>query len=183
MARVEHRVAHAMRIFGIAGFSGSGKTVLIERLLPLLRAHGIRVAVIKHAHHDFEVDLPGKDSWRHRRAGATEVLVSSATRWVLMHENSGSAEPSLMEQVGRISNCDLILVEGYKSAAIPKLEVHRAANGKPWLHVADANIAGIATDARPDASVPVFDLNNVEAIANFVLANALELKTFEDRRK
>jgi molybdopterin-guanine dinucleotide biosynthesis protein B len=172
-----------MKIFGIAGFSGSGKTTLIERLIPLLRARGLRVAVIKHAHHEFEVDVPGKDSWRHRRAGATEVLVSSAKRWVLMHENDGSIEPSLLAQLRRISDSDLVLVEGYKTAPIPKLELHRAANGKPWLHVTDANIAAVATDAMPDTTLPVFDLNDVTAIVNFLLAHAVELGEIEDRFK
>src|SRR4051795_1578085 len=116
-----------MKIFGFAGYSGSGKTTLIERLIPLLTRRAIRVSLIKHAHHTFDVDQPGKDSHRHRQAGCTEVLVTSSRRWALMHELRGTAEPSLHEQLKHLSPCDLVIVEGYKSEAIPKVEVHRRA--------------------------------------------------------
>src|SRR5258706_5439642 len=120
-----------MKTLGIAGYSGSGKTTLIEKVLPLLVAEGLRVSIIKHAHHEFDVDQPGKDSYRHRHAGCTEVLVSSSKRWVLMHELRGAAEASLQEQVRLLSPCDLVIVEGYKSEAIPKIEVHRRASPTP----------------------------------------------------
>ncbi len=161
-----------MKVFGFAGYSGSGKTTLIDRLIPLLMRRGLRVSVIKHAHHEFELDQPGKDSWRHRKAGAREVLVSSARRWALIHENEGEQEPSLAQQLGRFSECDLVLVEGYKTAAIAKLEVHRAVNGKPWLYCADANIAGIVTDQIPRTSLPVFGLDEHQGIAQFIVDHA-----------
>ena len=131
-----------MDVLGFAGYSGSGKTTLIERLLPRLVASGRRVSLIKHAHHAFDVDRPGKDSWRHREAGCTEVLVASAKRWALMHELRGSAEPSLDQHLARLSPCDLVLVEGWKHAAIAKLEVHRAEVGAPLLAPADRRYRG-----------------------------------------
>src|SRR5512139_4205730 len=119
-----------MKTFGFAGWSGSGKTTLIERLIPSFVARGLRVSLIKHAHHSFDVDQPGKDSHRHRHAGAGEVLVTSSRRWVLMHELRGEAEPTMEELIGRMSPCDLLLVEGFKRAAIPKLEVYREVVGE-----------------------------------------------------
>src|SRR5438477_10688271 len=127
-----HRAS--MKIFGFAGYSGSGKTTLIERLIPLFTERGIRVSLIKHAHHTFDVDQPGKDSYRHRKAGCTEVLVTSSRRWALVHELRGASEPTLADQVKRMSPCDLLLVEGYKREPIPKLEVHRAATGESLLY-------------------------------------------------
>jgi molybdopterin-guanine dinucleotide biosynthesis protein B len=159
-----------MRLFGFAGWSGSGKTTLIERLIPHLIARGNTVSLIKHAHHDFDIDQPGKDSWRHRQAGCREVLITSDVRWALMHELRDGAELTLAEAIARIAPCDLLLVEGFKSAPIPKLEVWRADNGKALLHPGDPNIVAIATD-RPEqtqASVPVFALDDVDAIATLV---------------
>jgi molybdopterin-guanine dinucleotide biosynthesis protein B len=159
-----------MRVFGFAGWSGSGKTTLIEALVPKLTARGWRVSLVKHAHHHFDVDHPGKDSYRHRMAGCAEVLVTSAARWALIHELRGAAEMTLAEAIARLSPCDLVMVEGWKRAAIPKLEVWREALGKPLLHPGDPNIVGVATDtpARPFASLPAFGLKDVEAIATFV---------------
>jgi molybdopterin-guanine dinucleotide biosynthesis protein B len=163
-----------MRVFGFAGWSGSGKTTLIERLIPRLVERGLSVSLIKHAHHAFDVDEPGKDSYRHRQAGCTEVLVSSAVRWALMHELRGLPEPTVDDAVARLSPCDLVLVEGYKRAAIPKLEVWRASVGKPLLHPVDPHIQGIATDILDSVStsLPRFALNDVASIATFVIEKA-----------
>ena len=158
-----------MKIFGFAGWSGSGKTTLIEQLIPRFAQHGLRVSLIKHAHHTFDVDQPGKDSYRHRHAGASEILVTSSRRWVLMHELRGAPEPSFDEQVKRISPCDLLLVEGFKHAPIPKLEVWRAATGEPLLHPNDPHIVAVASDARVETRLPVLDLNDVDGIASFIL--------------
>jgi molybdopterin-guanine dinucleotide biosynthesis adapter protein len=158
-----------MKIFGFAGWSGSGKTTLIEQLIPRFVQRGLCVSLIKHAHHTFDVDHPGKDSYRHRHAGASEILVTSSRRWVLMHELRGAHEPSFDEQVKRISPCDLLLVEGFKHAPIPKLEVWRAATGEPLLHPNDAHIVGVASDAKIETKLPLLDLNDVEAILGFIL--------------
>ena len=156
-------------VFGFAGFSGSGTTTLIEQLIPRFVKAGLRVSLIKHAHHAFDIDKPGKDSFRHREAGASEVLVTSDTRWVLMHELRGEREHTLEEQIERFSPCDLVLVEGFKRAAIPKLEVHRPSCGQPLLSAADANIVAIAADARVDTGLPMLDLNNPDEIAQFII--------------
>jgi len=158
-----------MKIFGFAGWSGSGKTTLIEELLPRLTARGVRVSVLKHAHHSFDVDQPGKDSYRHRRAGAQEVMVSSARRWALMHELGGAPEPTLEELAGRMSPCDLLLVEGWKRYARPKIEVYREANGKPPLHPEDAHIVAIAADRSFPAGLPQFGLGDFDAVAQYIL--------------
>ena len=158
-----------MKIFGFAGYSGSGKTTLIEKLIPVFTGRGLSVSIIKHAHHTFDVDQPGKDSWRHRHAGCNEVLVTSSRRWVLMHELRGAAEPPLAEHVKRISPCDLLLVEGFKRERIPKLEVYRAEVGEPLLHPHDGDIVAIACDRRLDTPLPQFDLDDHNAIADFVL--------------
>jgi len=158
-----------MRVFGFAGFSGSGKTTLIERLIPSFVSRGLRVSLIKHAHHTFDVDQPGKDSYRHRHAGATEVLVTSSRRWVLMHELRGEEEPSMDELLARMSPCDLLLVEGFKRASIPKLEVYRESLGEGPLHPHDPHIVAIATDKPIEARVPVLDLNQPEVIGEFIL--------------
>lgn len=158
-----------MKIFGFAGFSGSGKTTLLEKLIPRFVAHRLSVSLIKHAHHTFDVDQPGKDSYRHRAAGSAEVLVSSSRRWVLMHELRGSPEPDLTEHVRRIAPCDLLLVEGYKREAIPKLEVYRRAVGEPLLYPHDSHIVAIASDARLDTELPQFDIDDDAAIADFIL--------------
>jgi molybdopterin-guanine dinucleotide biosynthesis protein B len=160
-----------MKVFGFAGWSGSGKTTLIEQLIPRFVAHGLSVSLIKHAHHSFDVDKPGKDSHRHREAGCREVLVSSGKRWVLMHELRGEAEPTLEEQVARISSCDLLLIEGYKRYPLPKLEVYRHANGKPPLHPDDPHIIGVATDTPQPTRLPQFGLADYDAIAEFILVH------------
>ena len=158
-----------MKIFGFAGWSGSGKTTLIEQLIPRLVRQGLRVSLIKHAHHTFDVDHPGKDSYRHRQAGASEILVTSSRRWVLMHELRGSHEPTFEEQVERISPCDLLLVEGFKHAPIPKLEVWRAVTGEPLLHPNDPHIVAVASDVKVETKLPLFDLGDFDGIAQFIL--------------
>jgi len=167
-----------MKIFGFAGWSGSGKTTLIERLVPVLVQRGARVSLVKHAHHEFDIDQPGKDSWRHRQAGCTEVLVSSGVRWALMHELRGSAELTLPQALEALAPCDLVLIEGYKSFPLPKLEVWRPGVGKALLHPGDSHIAGLATDdpqvARAVIALPVFALDDVDAIATFVAESAVE---------
>jgi molybdopterin-guanine dinucleotide biosynthesis protein B len=158
-----------MKVFGFAGWSGSGKTTLIEKLIPRFAKRGLRVSLIKHAHHSFDVDQPGKDSFRHRHAGATEVLVTSSRRWVLMHELRGAQEPSFDEQVKHLSPCDLLIVEGFKHAPIPKLEVWREATGEGLLHPQDPHIVAVATDARIATRLPLLDINDDAAIADFIL--------------
>ncbi|OGA23311.1 MAG: molybdopterin-guanine dinucleotide biosynthesis protein B [Betaproteobacteria bacterium RIFCSPLOWO2_02_FULL_67_26] len=161
-----------MKIFGFAGWSGSGKTTLIEKLIPLFVARGLKVSLIKHAHHTFDVDQPGKDSYRHRHAGCTEVLVSSSRRWALVHELRGAQEPGFAELIERLSPCDLVLVEGFKRERLPKLEVYRASTGEALLHAQDTDIVAVASDQRIDTKLPQFDLNDVPAIADFVLKHA-----------
>ncbi len=158
-----------MKIFGFAGWSGSGKTTLIERVIPCLTRQGVRVSLIKHAHHQFDIDQPGKDSWRHRQAGAAEVLISSSNRWALMHELRGAAEPALTELLTRLSPCDLVLVEGFKRESHPKIEVFRSANGKPPLHTDDRDIVAIVTDQPFASRLPQFGLDEVEAVAGYIL--------------
>lgn len=171
-----------MRLFGIAGYSGAGKTTLMEKLLPHLTASGLRVSVLKHAHHDFDIDRPGKDSFRHRQAGAAEVLLASSARWVLMSELRAASEPSLTEYVAHFSPCDLVLVEGFKQAAIPKLEVYRPANGKPPLWPEDPDIVAVASDQAPLETGPGepawLDLNDTETIVRFLL-DTLQLGTLD----
>jgi molybdopterin-guanine dinucleotide biosynthesis protein B len=164
-----------MKIFGFAGWSGSGKTTLIERLIPRLVARAGTVSLVKHAHHEFDLDQPGKDSFRHRQAGCTEVLVSSSQRFALMHELRGAPELTLPDALGRLSGDGLVLIEGYKTYPMPKLEVWRATVGKPLLHPTDSDIRGLATDtpeAFATARFPVFALNDVDEIATFVLQEA-----------
>jgi molybdopterin-guanine dinucleotide biosynthesis adapter protein len=159
----------AMKIIGIAGFSGSGKTTLIEKLIPILVREGVRVSLIKHAHHEFDVDQPGKDSYRHRHAGCAEVLVSSSKRWALMHELRGEAEPTLGEQLKHIAPCDLVIVEGYKTEPIAKIEVHRRAGHTPLLYHDDSHVVAIATDEPLDTQLPQLDLDDTEDVARFIL--------------
>jgi len=158
-----------MKIFGFAGWSGSGKTTLIEKLIPLFVERGLKVSLIKHAHHTFDVDQPGKDSYRHRHAGCTEVLVSSSRRWALVHELRGAVEPGFAELLERLSPCDLVLIEGFKRERMPKLEVYRAVTGEPLLHPQDEDIVAIASDRRVETKLPQFDLNDAKKIADFVL--------------
>ena len=164
-----------MRVIGFAGWSGAGKTTLLRRLIPALIGQGLRVSTLKHAHHAFDVDQPGKDSWEHRQAGATEVLIGSAERWALMHELRGEAEPGLPALLGRLSPVDLVLVEGFKLGPQPKIEVHREANGKPFLHPEDGSIVAIATDAPDLFDVPKVHLDDIEAVAALVRAHAMTL--------
>jgi molybdopterin-guanine dinucleotide biosynthesis protein B len=161
-----------MKVFGFAGWSGSGKTTLIEALIPRFIERGLTVSLIKHAHHSFDVDQPGKDSYRLREAGCQEVLVSSETRWVIQHELRGDSEPTLDEHIKRLSPCDLLLVEGYKRNPMPKLEIYRAANGKPLLHPEDPHIVGIASDVALASALPRFELSDHDAIANFILTHS-----------
>ena len=161
-----------MRVIGLAGWSGSGKTTLLKKAIPRLTARGLAVSTLKHAHHSFDVDQPGKDSYEHRAAGATEVLVGAASRWALVHELRDEPEPGLASTCcKRLSPVDLVLIEGYKREPHPKLEVHRAAVGKPLLHPDDPHIVAIAADGPlPQAQVPVIDLDDVEAIVDAMLA-------------
>jgi molybdopterin-guanine dinucleotide biosynthesis protein B len=164
------------RVLGIVGWSGAGKTTLITTLIPLLASRGLRVATLKHAHHAFDVDQPGKDSYEHRKSGACEVLISSARRWVQMHEVGDGREATLPELLQRVSPCDLILIEGFKSAQHLKLEVFRQANGKALLHPEDARIVAIASDQPfADAPIPVVDLNDIPAVAAAVQRYAAPL--------
>ncbi|MBE0621581.1 MAG: molybdopterin-guanine dinucleotide biosynthesis protein B [Burkholderiales bacterium] len=164
-----------MKIFGFAGWSGSGKTTLIEQVIPRFVHAGLKVSLIKHAHHRFDVDHPGKDSYRIRAAGCSEVLVVSKQRWALMHEASGEPEGTLEDQIAHMSPCDLLLIEGYKYYPLPKLEIYRAANGKPLLHPQDEHIVALATDTPVQSRLPQFGLEDYDAIAAFVL-ETLELK-------
>jgi molybdopterin-guanine dinucleotide biosynthesis protein B len=159
----------SMKIIGIAGYSGSGKTTLIEKVIPVLVSEGLRVSLIKHAHHEFDVDQPGKDSYRHRHAGCAEVLISSSKRWALMHELRGAAEPSLQEQLKVLSACDLVIVEGYKSEPIAKIEVHRSAGHTPLLFPEDPHVVAVATDEPLDTKLPQLDVDDAESVARFIV--------------
>jgi molybdopterin-guanine dinucleotide biosynthesis protein B len=165
-----------MKVIGLAGWSGAGKTTLLTRVIPHLLNEGLRVSVIKHAHHNFDVDVPGKDSWRHRHAGAEEVMVSSGKRWALMHELRGAAEPRLPELLAKMARVDLVVVEGYKSEPHRKIEVHRAANGKPLLFPGDAGIVGIATDTAVETALPTAHLDDIPAIAAMMQRSAMSIE-------
>jgi molybdopterin-guanine dinucleotide biosynthesis adapter protein len=164
-----------MRVIGLAGWSGAGKTTLLTRLIPCLSGRGISVSTLKHAHHRFDLDTPGKDSWRHREAGARQVLVASAARWALMTELRGAPEPGMRELLTHLSPVDLVLVEGFKRDTHPKIEVHRAANGKPWRHPEDPAVRAIASDVPPPPGtrLPWAHLDEVERIADLVLEHAM----------
>ena len=162
-----------MRIIGLAGWSGSGKTTLLAKVIPRIVARGLEVSTLKHAHHGFDVDQPGKDSHTHRMVGATEVLVGSAKRWALVHELRAEAEPTLAVCLAKLSPVDLVLVEGYKREPHPKLELFRAAVGKPLLHPDDPAIVAVASDAPlPQARVPVVDLDDAERIVDILIRHA-----------
>jgi len=165
-----------MKVIGLAGWSGAGKTTLLTRAIPHLIARGLRVSVIKHAHHKFDVDVPGKDSWLHREAGAEEVLVSSGKRWALMHELRDAREPTVLELLKKMSRVDLVVIEGYKTDSHRKIEVHRAANGKPLLFPEDAAIVGIVTDIAVATALPTAHLDDIPAVASMMqrLAIAIE---------
>jgi molybdopterin-guanine dinucleotide biosynthesis protein B len=160
-----------VKVFGIAGWSGSGKTTLLEKLIPALIARGLKVSVIKHAHHGFDIDKPGKDSYRHRAAGAAEVMLACGTRWALMHECRAEPEPQLAELLTRLAPCDLVLVEGFKQEPVPKLEVHRPANGKPPLFAERDDIVAVACDEAIAAPIPVLPLNDIAAVAEFIIGH------------
>jgi molybdopterin-guanine dinucleotide biosynthesis adapter protein len=167
-----------MRIIGLAGWSGSGKTTLVTKVLPRLIERGLRVSTIKHAHHGFDLDQPGKDSFMHREAGATEVVISSARRFAILHELRDSPEWDLPDLLAKLAQVDLVLVEGFKRDAFPKLEIHRAAKGKPLLHPDDPHIIAVAADTPlPDARVPVIDLNDIEAVVDMLLKRAVPLSS------
>lgn len=162
-----------MKVFGFVGHSGSGKTSLIERLVPCFKQEGLAVSLIKHAHAGFDIDRPGKDSFRLREAGCAEVLLVSNERWVLMHELRGAPEPALDEQLALLAPCDLVLVEGFKTSSIPKLEIHRPAHGGPLMYPDNPHVVAVATDAPSgmpmELPLPRLDLNDVAAIAGFIL--------------
>ena len=160
------------KVIGLAGWSGAGKTTLLCKLIPELTRRGHRVSTIKHAHHRFDVDTPGKDSYEHRAAGATEVLVTSANRWALMHENRGAPEPSLWDLLPKLAAVDLVIVEGFKQEGHEKLEVFRRANQKPLLATGDPKVVAVlSTEPVPETQRPVLDLNDIPAIADFVIAH------------
>ncbi|CAG0996974.1 Molybdopterin-guanine dinucleotide biosynthesis adapter protein [Burkholderiales bacterium] len=159
------------RVFGFAGYSGSGKTTLIEQLIPRIIAEGYRVSLIKHAHHDFEIDYPGKDTYRHRQAGCQEVVISSDRRWALIAELRGAPQLGLEGILARLSPCDLVLVEGFKFDPIPKLEIHRPALGKPLIYPNDPYIGAVASDVPLDCPLPVYDLRDTAALTAWVLAS------------
>ena len=165
-----------MKVIGLAGWSGAGKTTLLARLIPHLVAQGLRISAIKHAHHTFDVDVPGKDSWVLREAGAAEVLVSSGRRFALMHELRGAEEPRLPELLARMSPVDLVIVEGYKTDRHRKIEVHRAANGKELLFPRDPAIVGIASDRDIKTDLPVAHLDDIAAIAAMMLTSAIDIE-------
>ena len=169
----------AVRLIGLAGWSGAGKTTLMTRLIPELAARGVGVSTLKHAHHAFDVDRPGKDSYEHRSAGARQVLVASAHRWALMTEHRGAPEPGLADLLSRFDSVDLVIVEGFKRDAHPKIEVHRGANAKPWLHPDDPFITAIASDIPPPAGhLPHAHLDDIAAITDLVLRHAMPLDAF-----
>ena len=158
-----------MKIFGFAGWSGSGKTTLVKAVIPVLTDRGLKVSTIKHTHHNFDIDKPGKDSFEHRAAGAHEVVITGAQRWALLHENRGETEPTIEEMLDRMSPVDLVLIEGFKSYAHPKLEVFRSDVGKPLICADDPSIVAVATPDKLDVSIPILDINDVQAIAEFVI--------------
>jgi molybdopterin-guanine dinucleotide biosynthesis protein B len=165
-----------MRIIGLAGWSGSGKTTLITKVIPRLRGRDLTVSTLKHAHHGFDLDQPGKDSFFHRVAGATEVVISSSKRWAILHELREETEWDLPDLVAKLSPVDLVLVEGYKRDSFPKIEIHRSANGKPLIHPEDEHIVAIAADiALPGVKIPVVDLDDIDAIADLLLKYAVPI--------
>jgi molybdopterin-guanine dinucleotide biosynthesis protein B len=164
----------SMRVIGLAGWSGSGKTTLITKVIPVLVGRGLKVATVKHAHHEFDIDRPGKDSWLHREAGASEVVVASGRRWALVHELRNEPELSLADLLAKLSPADLVIIEGFKRHAHPKLEIYRAAVGKPLIYPLDDCVVAIASDsALPQAELPVLMLDDIEGIANVLMAEAL----------
>jgi len=171
-----------MKVIGLSGWSGAGKTTLLTRVIPYFLSRGLRVSVIKHAHHEFDVDVPGKDSWVHRQSGATEVVVSSTRRWALMHELRGADEPRLPELLAKMSPVDLVIVEGFKREPHRKIEVHRHANNKPLLFPDDPGIVGIATDVAVETALPTAHLDDVEAVAGLLQRSAMSVEDVVAKR-
>jgi molybdopterin-guanine dinucleotide biosynthesis protein B len=162
----------SMKVIGLAGWSGSGKTTLIVQLIPALVRRGLRVSTMKHAHHAFDVDKPGKDSYEHRAAGATEVMIGSGRRWALMHELREEAEPDSVSLMRHMTQVDVLIIEGWKAEGHEKIEIHRPAHGKPLIQPDDPRVVAVASDEDlPGLPVPRLDLNDVEAIANFIVAH------------
>lgn len=180
MVRACLPVGGAMRLIGLSGWSGAGKTTLLVKLIPCLAGRGIGVSTVKHAHHRFDVDQPGKDSHAHRQAGARQVLIGSALRWALMTELRGAPEPGLRALLGQLAPVDLVIVEGFKREAHPKIEVFRSANGKPWRHPEDAAIVAVASDVRPPADLPWASLDDVERVADLALRHAVDAGALAD---
>ena len=158
-----------MKIFGFAGWSGSGKTTLVKAVIPALIERGLKISTIKHTHHNFDIDRPGKDSFEHRAAGAHEVVITGAARWALLHENRGEPEPDINAMLSRMSPVDLVIIEGFKSYSHPKMEVYRPEVGKPIICTDDPSVVAVASTASLDVNIPQLDLNDVEAIAEFVI--------------
>lgn len=158
-----------MKLYGIVGYKNAGKTGLMERLVTEITGRGFSVSTVKHAHHSFDVDQPGKDSFRHRAAGASQTLLSSGTRWALMTELRGGQEPALSDLLAQLQPVDLVLIEGYKRDAHPKVEAYRADPGNPLIGANDDTIKAIATDTPIDATQPQFNLDDTKAIADFIL--------------
>lgn len=159
-----------MKVIGFAGWSGSGKTTLVEQVIGLLEDRGLVVSLIKHAHHEFEIDHPGKDSYRHRQAGCREVLITSANRWAVVHELRGRPELKLDEAIAQLSLCDLVLVEGFKHEPIPKIEIYRAEIDKPQLFPNDPQVIAVASDKPVATDLPQLDLNQPATVADFIVA-------------
>lgn len=165
-----------MKVIGLSGWSGAGKTTLLARVIPHLIAEGLSVSTIKHAHSNFDLDVPGKDSWVHRQAGATEVLISSGRRWALMHELRGAQELCFTELLPKMSQVDLLIVEGFKAGSHPKIEVHRAANGKPLMFAGDQAIVGLAADVSVETALPFAHLDDIPAIARMMQASSVRIE-------
>lgn len=165
-----------MKVIGLAGWSGAGKTTLLTQLIPHFTSEGLRVSTVKHAHHKFDVDVPGKDSWRHRQAGATEVLVASGRRWVLMHELRDAVEPPLRDLLEKMARVDLVVVEGFKAGLHPKIEVHRAANGRPMMFPLDPGIVGVVSDVEPETTLPVAHIDDIPAVAQLIKISAARIE-------
>ena len=165
-----------MKVVGFCGYSGSGKTTLVEQLIVRLKRAGLRVSVVKHAHHDFDIDHEGKDSWRHRQAGAGEVVIASSRRMAKMREFEPGTAPNLHDLIAELNECDWVLVEGFKRAELAKIEVWRASNGKPALYLDDHHVLAICTDVAAQlpqpTQLPVLDLNDPDAVAAFLLCNS-----------
>ena len=164
-------MSERIKIFGFCGYSGAGKTTLIEGLIPRFTQQGLKVSLIKHTHHGFDMDRPGKDSWRHREAGAQEVMLLSDQRWVLLHEMNADSPPQLVDMIQHLSPCDLVILEGFKTSPWDKIEVHRVANGKPAIWANIPGVVAVARDEKIDCPLPQLDINDHAAVAEFVLAH------------